>query len=228
LKPLFTLQAIHDRLLAAYGPQGWWPADSVFEMMVGAILTQNTSWTNVEAAIANMKAAGLLDARAIAVCSEDRLATAIRPSGYYNQKARKLKIYADFYLSHGGEPGLRALTSPRQMLLALHGIGPETADSMLLYALERPVFVIDAYTRRIFGRLGLTEPAAGYHALQDYFHSSLPSSLELFKEYHALIVMHAKRHCRIRPVCAGCPLQDGCAHALENEAVNLQRSGECA
>ncbi len=228
MKPLFTLQAIHDHLLAAYGPQGWWPADSVFEMMVGAILTQNTSWTNVEAAIANMKAAGLLDARAIAACNEDQLATAIRPSGYYNQKARKLKIFADFYLSHGGEPGLRALTSPRQMLLALHGIGPETADSMLLYALERPVFVIDAYTRRIFGRLGLTLPEASYHALQDYFHSSLPSSLELFKEYHALIVMHAKRHCRIRPVCVGCPLQDGCAHALESEAVNVQRSSECA
>ena len=228
MKPLFTLQAIHDRLLAAYGPQGWWPADSAFEMMVGAILTQNTSWTNVEAAIANMKAAGLLDAKAIAACNQDQLATAIRPSGYYNQKARKLKIFADFYLSHGGEPGLRSLTSPRQVLLALHGIGPETADSMLLYALERPVFVIDAYTRRIFGRLGLTEPAAGYQALQDFFHSGLPASPELFKEYHALIVMHAKRHCRSRPVCAGCPLQDGCAHALESETAKIQRSSECA
>lgn len=223
-----TLQAIHDRLLAAYGPQGWWPADSAFEMMVGAILTQNTSWTNVEAAIAGLKAAGLLDAGAIAICNEDQLATAIRPSGYYKQKARKLKIFADFYLGHGGEAGLGTLTSPRQVLLALHGIGPETADSMLLYALERPVFVIDAYTRRIFGRLGLASPAAGYQALQDHFQASLPASPELFKEYHALIVMHAKRHCRTRPVCTGCPLQDGCAHAVESEAANDRRSSECA
>jgi len=228
LNPPLTLQAIHDRLLSAYGPQGWWPADSTFEMMVGAILTQNTSWTNVEAAIANLKAAGLLDARAIAACDEGQLATAIRPSGYYNQKAQKLKIFADFYLGHGGEPGLRTLARPRQVLLALHGIGPETADSMLLYALERPVFVIDAYTRRIFSRLGATSPEASYHALQDYFHSGLPASLALFKEYHALIVMHAKHHCRTRPVCAGCPLQDGCAHALDSETANIQQSSECA
>jgi endonuclease-3 related protein len=207
--------AVHDRLLAHYGPQGWWPADSPFEMMVGAILTQNTSWTNVERAITHLKQAGLLGAAAIDACETERLAAAIRPSGYYNQKAQRLKAFSRFYLDHHGEDGLAGLPDARQALLGLHGIGPETADSMLLYALARPVFVIDAYTRRIFARLGLTPPDAPYPALQAYFHGRLPASVPLFKEYHALIVAHAKRHCRTRPLCAGCPLLPGCAHGRD-------------
>ncbi|HXH64722.1 MAG TPA: hypothetical protein VNH42_04335, partial [Mariprofundaceae bacterium] len=137
----------------------------------------------------------------------------VRPSGYFNQKARRLKAFAGFYLAHGGESGIRCLPDPRQALLALHGIGPETADSMLLYALDMPVFVIDAYTRRIFARLGETPPDASYAALQEYFHARLTPSVPLFREYHALLVAHAKRHCRKRPLCAGCPLQKRCAHA---------------
>jgi endonuclease III related protein len=211
--------AIHDRLLAAYGPQGWWPADTAFEMMVGAILTQNTSWTNVERAIANLRAHGLLDASTITACDEVQLAAALRPSGYFNQKAHRLQRFAAFYLEHGGEAGLRRLSDPRQALLALHGIGPETADSMLLYALNMPVFVIDAYTRRIFARLGATSPDAGYHVLQDYFQRQLPASVPLFKEFHALIVMHAKQHCRTRPACSDCPLRPGCAYGLGHEPL---------
>ena len=207
-----NLQAVHDRLLEHYGPQGWWPADDAFEMMLGAILTQNTNWTNVERAIANLRDAGLLDARSIADCDEVSLARAIRPSGYFNQKGKKLKTLADFYLAHGGEAGIDSLPDARRALLELHGIGPETADSILLYALRRPVFVIDAYTRRIFARLGATPPDASYDALQHYFQSRLPRSAPLFNEYHALIVMHAKQHCRPRPACSGCPLQQECAY----------------
>jgi endonuclease III related protein len=214
--------AIHDRLLAHYGPQGWWPANSAFEMMVGAILTQNTSWTNVERAIAGLKQEGLLDAAAIAACPEKRLAAAIRPSGYYNQKAQRLRAFAGFYLKHDGENGLSQLLEPRQALLALHGIGPETADSILLYALDIPIFVIDAYTRRIFARLGLSTPEASYHALQDFFHAQLPASVPLFQEYHALVVMHAKQHCRTRPLCAGCLLLADCPHGRE-ETVNFHQ-----
>lgn len=207
------LQSVHDRLLDHYGPQGWWPAEHPFEMMVGAVLTQNTNWTNVEQAIANLRAAGLLDARAIAHCDEVSLARAIRPSGYFNQKGIRLKTLADFYLTHGGEAGIDQLPDARSALLALHGIGPETADSILLYALHRPVFVIDAYTRRIFGRLGATEPDASYEALQHAFQAELPPDPGLYNEYHALIVMHAKQHCRTHPACPGCPLEKECAYA---------------
>jgi endonuclease-3 related protein len=207
-----NVQAVHDRLLDHYGPQAWWPADDAFEMMLGAILTQNTNWTNVEHAIANLRDAGLLDAQAIADSDEVRLARAIRPSGYFNQKGKKLKVLAEFYLAHGGEAGIDRLPDARQALLELHGIGPETADSILLYALHRPVFVIDAYTRRIFARLGATPADASYDTLQDYFQSRLPLSAPLFNEYHALIVLHAKQHCRPRPACSGCPLQQECAY----------------
>jgi endonuclease-3 related protein len=208
-----TLAEAYERLLAAYGPQHWWPADTPFEMMVGAILTQNTSWTNVERAIDALKAAGLLDAEAIATCDEPHLAQTIRPSGYFNQKAKRLGLFSRFYLEQGGMPGLRQLSEPRHALLALHGIGPETADSILLYALDIPIFVIDAYTRRIFARLGLSAPDATYHALQELFHAHLPVEVPLYREYHALIVHHAKEHCRTKPVCAGCPLAGTCPSA---------------
>lgn len=215
-------QSVHDRLLAHYGPQGWWPADGAFEMMVGAVLTQNTAWTNVERAITNLRDAGLLDAEAIAGCDEVVLARAIRPSGYFNQKGKKLKVLAEFYLAHGGEAGIDRLPDAREALLALHGIGPETADSILLYALHRPVFVVDAYTRRIFARLGATASDAGYDALQAFFESQLPAEVPLFNEYHALLVMHAKQHCRSRPACSGCPLADACAYAGRAEHGSMR------
>ena len=204
---------IHRRLLDAYGPQHWWPAESPFEMMVGAILTQNTNWKNVEKAMLNLKDADALDARTILDMDEDRLRGLIRPSGFFNQKAARLRLFCSFYLDNGGEAGMKGLDDPRHALLALNGIGPETADSMLLYALGIPVFVIDAYTRRIFGRLGLTSPDASYHELQVYFHARLERNAPLFNDYHALIVQHAKQHCRSRPVCSGCPLAAFCPSA---------------
>lgn len=181
-------------------------------MMVGAILTQNTAWTNVEKAMANLKATDALDARTMLDMPGDRLRELIRPSGFFNQKATRLHLFCTFYLEHGGVDGIKKLADPKAALLALNGIGPETADSMLLYALDIPVFVIDAYTRRIFARLGLTGANAGYHALQDYFHASLETDTRLFNEYHALIVQHAKQHCRVRPDCTDCPLQQCCVH----------------
>lgn len=216
------VQAIHDRLLQAYGRQHWWPADSPFEVMVGAILTQNTSWKNVELAIANLKTMGMLDAERIADCDEARLGLLIRSAGFFNQKATRLKAFCRFYLDHGGQTGIRRLEEPRQALLAQHGIGPETADSMLLYALDSPVFVVDAYTRRIFARLGQTAPDASYHALQDFFHANLPADVPLFNEYHALIVRHAKEHCRSKPDCDGCPLLDRCPAGRSGAAANVQ------
>lgn len=204
---------IYERLLQAYGPQQWWPADTPFEMMIGAILTQNTSWTNVEHAIAGLKAVGLLDAERIAACDETKLAEIIRPSGYFNQKAHRLKIFSNFYLEQGSESDLKCLPEPRHALLSLHGIGPETADSMLLYALGTPIFVIDAYTRRIFARLGLSEMDDTYHTLQDFFQARLPTEIPLYQEYHALIVRHAKEHCRTKPICTDCPLLPDCPSA---------------
>jgi len=204
---------IYRLLLDAYGPQYWWPANSPFEMMVGAILTQNTNWQNVEKAIANLRAADALDAQAMLDMDGDRLRGLIRPSGFFNQKAARLRLFCSFYLDNGGKSGIKGLDDPRHALLALKGIGPETADSMLLYALDIPVFVIDAYTRRIFGRLGLTSPDAGYHELQAYFHAQLNRDAPLFNEFHALIVQHAKRHCRSKALCPGCPLASSCPTA---------------
>jgi len=211
------LMAIHDRLLRAYGPQGWWPADSSFEVMVGAVLTQNTRWENVEIAIAHLREAGMLDADRIAHADAERLAELIHPAGFYRQKSRYLCILARFVRESGGVDALRRTPTPRlrTRLLALTGIGPETADSILLYALDKPVFVVDAYTRRIFHRLGLLPANASYDETQALFENLLPRKLGLFREYHALIVAHAKRHCRKRPACAGCPLLDACAHARQ-------------
>ena len=150
------LQQVHDRLLEAYGPQHWWPAEDAFEVMVGAILTQNTAWTNVEKAITALRGAGMLDADALLACEHETLAAHLRPVGYFNVKTRRLKNFCHWFSQQGGEPGLSGWQTGelRGALLSVNGVGPETADDMLLYAFERPVFVIDAYTRRLFGRLG--------------------------------------------------------------------------
>jgi len=209
------LMGIYRRMLATHGPQGWWPADTPFEIMVGAILTQNTRWNNVEKAIERLKRANLLNAERIATCNAEQLAEHIRPAGFFRQKSRYLQTLGRFCFEAGGIPRLRRMPASilRRRLLALTGIGPETADSILLYALDKPVFVVDAYTRRIFHRLGLLPEHIGYEETQRYFHDRLPHSLPLFREYHALIVAHAKHHCRARPVCATCPLQPPCPHA---------------
>jgi endonuclease-3 related protein len=201
-------------LYAAYGPQRWWPGETAVEVIVGAILTQSAAWTNVEKALSNLTAAGALSPEGLRALAEDQLAALIRPSGYFNDKARKLKAFVALLDERYGGDLDRMLASPvdelRAALLATHGIGPETADSILLYAAGQPVFVIDAYTRRTFSRLGFLPEGDSYHGWQRLFMRALPSDAPLFNEYHALIVRHGKEVCRKRPLCARCPLAAVC------------------
>jgi endonuclease-3 related protein len=202
--PENELKAIYDRLLACYGPQAWWPAETPFEVMVGAILTQSAAWGNVEKAIGNLKAAGKLSAAALRDTAVDDLAGLIYPSGYYNAKAKKLKALVEWLGRYGDDLSRldnRDTAELRQELLNVHGIGPETADSILLYALNRPVFVIDAYTRRMFSRLGFKPIKDTYDGWQELFTGNLPKDAQLFNEYHALIVRHGKQACRKAPRC---------------------------
>ncbi len=207
------LLEIYRRLLWAYGPQGWWPADSPFEVMVGAILTQATNWRNVERAIGNLKKAGVLSPGGILKLPEEDLADLVRPAGFHRQKAKRLKALAKAVLSHGGTEAFLSLPPERlrEILLSLPGIGPETADSILLYAAQRPAFVVDAYTRRILSRLGLIRGNEHYEELRALFEGGLPRDARLYQEYHALLVRHGKEHCRVRPRCPGCPLRELCS-----------------
>lgn len=204
------LREMFDRLLAAFGPRNWWPGDTPFEVMVGAVLTQNTAWTNVEKAIANLKAVGLLNPEGLDGTSHSVLAELIRPSGYYRVKADRLKNMAALVReAGGGDPPLllqRPLAALRPQLLAVNGIGPETADSILLYAAGYPVFVIDAYTRRVLSRHGLIDGNEPYEQLQRLFMDRLPQDAPLYNEFHALLVQLGKMHCRPRPICRDCPL----------------------
>jgi endonuclease-3 related protein len=205
-----ALNGIYNRLFDRYGPQHWWPGDSPFEVIIGAILTQSTAWTNVEKAIANVKTADLLDPKSLEEIATEKLAALIRPSGYYNAKAAKLKAFVErVNREHGGSlDRLFELDTSdlRKELLSIHGIGPETADSILLYAAHRPVFVIDAYTKRIIGRLGLAPSSDSYEAFQQLFMERLPHDEGMFNEYHALLVRHGKEVCRKTPRCEGCCL----------------------
>ena len=211
-----ALLDIYHRLYAAYGPQGWWPGGSPFEVVVGAILTQAAAWTNVEKAIDNLKAAGALSPRGILETPVDDLAGLVYPAGYYNAKARKLKAFVEMlFKRHGGDlERLFALplSELRRELLATHGIGQETADAVILYAAGRPRFVIDAYTRRVFSRLGLAPPRDDYGSWQRLFEEALSPDASLFNEYHALIDRHAKTYCRKQPLCEQCFLRDICPH----------------
>jgi len=206
------LRAIYRRLRDCYGHQQWWPGETPFEIMIGAILTQNTAWANVEKAIANLRDADCLDADRISTLEADRLARLIRPSGYFNIKSRRLQNFCRWYLQQGGLDGLSRCGDQelRQGLLSVNGIGPETADDILLYAFERPVFVIDAYTRRLFSRLGLIEPDATYESLRAWFEGQLGDDVALYNDYHAQIVIHAKDICRKSPRCGACCLRDVC------------------
>ncbi len=204
------LMAIYDKLYSFYGPQHWWPGDTPFEVAVGAILTQNTNWSNVEKAIGNLKEHKMLDARVIHQMPIDQLASIIRPSGYYNIKAQRLRAFIDYLVgSYGGsmarmkKGGTEKL---RNELLAVNGIGQETADSILLYPLGKPVFVIDAYTKRVLLRHGLMDMNASYEECRQLFHVELDEDVRLFNEYHALLVMVGKEYCRPMQRCAGCPL----------------------
>jgi endonuclease-3 related protein len=202
------LRRIYIRLYATFGPQHWWPAKSPLEVMVGAVLTQNTAWTGVERAIAVLKSHRLLSLTRLSRLSPPQLAPLIRDAGFHNLKARRLLALIDWLKNKGGIAALRRVETHllRSELLACHGIGPETADSILLYALGRPVFVIDAYTRRILSRYGLASGNEPYDELRLMFEQSLPSDPRLFNEYHALLVKLAKTHCRTRPDCSACPL----------------------
>ena len=202
------VRAIHDRLLAAHGPQHWWPADGPFEIMLGAVLTQNTAWVNVERALARLAARCALESRAILALDPADLADAIRPAGYFNVKARRLIALCEFHQAAGGHRGLERLATQRlrEALLAVKGIGPETADDILLYAFERPVFVVDAYTRRIFSRLGLLRGDEDYETIRAAIERALGPDVPLYKELHALIVAHGKQVCRTRPRCCACVL----------------------
>ncbi|SDM61518.1 endonuclease III domain-containing protein [Acetanaerobacterium elongatum] len=213
------LTELFDKLLAAYGKRHWWPAQTPFEMMVGAILTQNTAWSNVERALAGF--GENLTPQYILTCDEANLAEIIRPSGYYNQKAVRLKTLARWYEGYGFDINrVRAKSGEalREELLALNGVGHETAYSMLLYAFDKPYFVVDAYTRRLFERLGLTVPK-DYDEFRLAIEASIPQDLYLYNEFHALIVAHAKEHCKVKPCCDGCPITSRCTYEISGQIL---------
>lgn len=224
------IRDLYRQLRAAYGPQGWWPLAGRagrpgfdrhgyhpgirnpvltpvdrFEICAGAVLTQNTAWANVEIALERLRGSEVRLPRDVLAFGKRRLAGLIRSSGYFKQKARKLELLASFFRGAGALSGRRI--PGRADLLAVWGVGFETADSILLYAFGAPVFVVDAYTRRLLVRLGILSGSERYEQVQDIFHRSLRRSAPLFGDYHALVVAHAKRHCRTRPVCDGCPVR---------------------
>ena len=205
------LDTIYRKLSSHFGPMKWWPGDTPFEMIVGAILTQNTAWRNVVQAIRNLKEARALSPRALRGLSEAKLARLIRPSGYFRVKARRLRSFIDFLFErHQGSLARmfrRPLPKLREELLGVSGIGPETADSILLYAGGMPSFVVDTYTRRVFGRHYFLGEDASYEEMKSLFEESLPVDVPLYNEYHALIVNLGKDYCRPRPRCEGCPLE---------------------
>ncbi|MBI4234563.1 MAG: endonuclease III domain-containing protein [Chloroflexi bacterium] len=208
------LQEVYDHLYGAYGPQGWWPAETPFEVCIGAILTQSAAWGNVEKALVNLKAAGVFSPSALRATPLERLAELVHPSGYFNAKARKIRAFAE-HLGSRYQDDLDAMlaqdTAPlRQELLGIFGIGEETADDILLYAAGKPVFVVDAYTRRITQRLGLTPDTDSYDGFQKLFMRPLPPDPRLFNEYHALLVRHGKEVCRKEPLCQRCCLLELC------------------
>lgn len=207
-----SLLTVFKLLFSAYGPQHWWPGDTPFEIMVGAVLTQNTAWTNVEKAIANLARRDKLSAASVVAARHDHLANWLRPSGYFNIKATRLKNFCHWYIDAGGLAALSQLDTQtlRTALLSVNGVGPETADDMLLYAFDRPVFVIDAYTRRLFSRLGFIAGDEAYDDIRLSLEDKLGAEIELYNEFHALIVIHAKTVCRVRPRCDDCLLRRRC------------------
>ncbi|MEK6874307.1 MAG: hypothetical protein AABX52_01000 [Nanoarchaeota archaeon] len=230
---------IYDIMLDAYGRQGWWPIQSlaktqgfdkqgyakesyihpekpehIFEIILGAILTQNTAWTNVEKALAELHHLGWMHPSTISKLPHAKLASTIRSTGYFNQKAKRLKLISSYFLddfknSFSGWH-TQDIELLRTELLSMHGIGPETADSILLYAFKRPSFVVDAYTKRIFSRIGMIHKDMTYDKIKCIFEDALPLDVPIFNEYHALIVEHAKRNCKTKPICEGCVLGKIC------------------
>jgi endonuclease-3 related protein len=211
------LIGIFDRLFAAYGPQDWWPGEGGFETIVGAILTQSAAWSNVERALDRLRAEGALTPAQLLAMSEERLAELIRPSGYFNSKARKLiafcrMIETEFEGNLDRLLGL-GVEELRARLLATYGIGPETADAIILYAAKLPSFVVDAYTRRILGRIGIMPAHDDYESWRSMFMGHLSQDTRVYNEYHALIVHHAKVSCTKQPACSSCVLRCECLTA---------------
>ena len=207
-----NLQDIYCRLFAGFGPQGWWPGDNSYEHFAGCILAQNTRWDRVEPVLARLKKMDLLPPSEFLRLKENELAELLRGSGTYRRKAGYLQNAGRYMLSLGWDGTPKSVDSPtgriRGELLSLKGIGPETCDCILLYVLERPVFVVDAYTKRILGRHGLCRERSSYSVVQKSFHSELDADVEVFQEYHALLVACAKEYCRPAAKCQGCPLQE--------------------
>lgn len=209
-----VFMAVYDRMFERFGPLAWWPAETPFEVCVGAILTQNTAWTNVQKAIICLKRAGIMTPVSMRDVEPEKLAELIRPAGFFNIKTTRLKCFVAWLFLHHSGSLERMFTVEwhilRTELLRICGVGPETADSILLYAGNKPTFVVDAYTRRLFYRLGLLPEDAGYDQVRSSFMTQLPEDVQLFNEYHALIVEQCKQFCRKKPLCTGCPLFDGC------------------
>lgn len=206
-----SLRVVYRSLSRALGPQGWWPAKGPFEMMVGAILTQATNWRNVEQALAHLRRHGGLGPRGLLEIPTLRLEKAIRPAGYFRQKAKRLRVFARWYMNRYQGSARRMFRTPwrilRHELLGLHGIGPETADSMLLYAGQQPVFVVDAYTIRVFRRHQMVRPGATYDEVQHWAMREVPPRVAVYNEFHALLVAVGKRFCHRRdPDCHQCPM----------------------
>jgi endonuclease-3 related protein len=217
------LNKIYEKMYNIYGPQHWWPGETPFEVIIGAILTQNTNWSNVEQAIHNLKTEELLSPQCLKNISPSKLADLIHPSGFFNIKTKRLKAFTTFlydnFDGHLDKMFSLDLKKLRHLLLEVKGIGPETADSILLYAGDYPSFVVDAYTKRIFSRIGILEEKHTYHQIQDFFMQSLDNDVKLFNEYHALIVKHAKMFCRTKPACQDCPLLNvPCSYGVENNS----------
>ncbi|MBU6392505.1 MAG: endonuclease III domain-containing protein [Planctomycetota bacterium] len=207
-----TLLEIYQKMFDALGPQQWWPGETPFEIIIGAILTQNTNWSNVEKAIKNLKMARRLSPKRIYELALPELAQLIRPSGFFNVKSKRVKTFIHWLFSkHEGK--LSGMFSQdfqmlRSELLAVKGIGPETADSILLYAGNIPTFVVDAYTHRIFSRHGLIPEESTYDEIKSFFEENLPKDVKLFNEYHALLVTIGKTFCKPKKLCEQCPLKD--------------------
>lgn len=208
------MRSVYTLLLKEYGTLNWWPAETPFEVMLGAILTQNTAWSNVEKAINNLKNKNLLDAEKLSNTDNSIIAEQIKPSGYYNIKTTRIKNFLHWYQQSGGYQKLLNLPTLdlRKQLLSVNGIGFETADDIMLYAFERRIFVIDAYYRRIFKRLGFIAGDEKYEVLRLQSETDFDGSVQEFNEYHALLVEHAKRHCKVKPLCEGCCLKEKCRY----------------
>jgi len=206
-----NLSSIYKKLLDAFGPQYWWPAKTKFEVIVGAILTQNTNWSNVEKALSNLKKEKVLDTRSLSEIPSHKLASLIKPAGYFNVKAKRIKSFMKFLFSeYSGKLSSMQKEDAhvlRKKLLSVNGIGPETADSIVLYAFNNPVFVVDAYTKRVFSRHELISKDDDYNCVQDVFMRNLSHDTKMFNEYHALIVKLCKEFCKTKPICSECPLR---------------------